>query len=264
MPDAPSRSLSAAYPSNSRRHTRAPNSSSTCQRQIESSGFYSSRKFRLSCAFDPSVNALVADAQGGRQPSCGGRAEGPASGALVRVLNVLRGAGGELRLCELPPGFLRSSRGALGQPINRTKIVWVHLTGCSGVRLRALLKRSGYEVFMTRALEEAVILVYSKLPPLVICGPRVLTLPAGAAAVERFRNSKPIIPVPVLHPDFSTAEADKLRSISSIRCGLCSKTKKRSAVLPQSDRFRNAGRSGVISFLGPDVSAGFRSTRSSI
>jgi len=71
----------------------------------------------------------------------------------------------------------------------------------------ALLKRSGYEVFATRVLEEAATLVYSKLAKLVICGPGVLALPAGAAAIERFRDSKPTIPVLVLPPDFSTAEA---------------------------------------------------------
>lgn len=171
-------------------------------------------------------------------------------GALVRVLNVLRGAGGDLRLCELPPGvhgvlqvtnllsvFLtypteneaverfsqsaRSSRDTLGPPINRTKIVCVDTSRDVLAYVAALLKRAGYEVFTTRALEEAATLVYSKLPHLIICGPGVLTLPAGAAAVKRFRDSKPPIPVLVLPPDFSSAEAgqaaldlvDRVRSL---------------------------------------------------
>ena len=157
-------------------------------------------------------------------------------GALVRVFGVLRGAGGDLKLCHLPPrilrvlemtnllavlpthasekeaieGFSRARRSphlASGSALARTKIVCVDTSRDLLAYLNALLKRSGYEVFTTRVPDEAMTLVYSQMPHMVICGPGMLGLPTGEAAVEKFRNSKPSIPVLLLPPDFSTADA---------------------------------------------------------
>jgi len=157
-------------------------------------------------------------------------------GALVRVFGVLRGAGGDLKLCHLPPrilrvlemtnllavlpthasekeaieGFSRARRSphlASGSALARTKIVCVDTSRDLLAYLNALLKRSGYEVFTTRVPDEAMTLVYSQMPQMVICGPGMLGLPTGEAAVEKFRNSKPSIPVLLLPPDFSTADA---------------------------------------------------------
>jgi anti-sigma B factor antagonist len=157
-------------------------------------------------------------------------------GALVRVFSVLKGAGGDLKMCHLSPRVLRvlemtnllsifhtypsekeaiagfsqapgSRHSALGSALSSTKIVCVDTSRDLLAYLNALLRRSGYEVFTTRVLDEATTLVYSQMPHMVICGPGMLGLPTGEAAVETFRNHKPSIPVLLLPPDFSTAEA---------------------------------------------------------
>jgi DNA-binding response OmpR family regulator len=73
--------------------------------------------------------------------------------------------------------------------------------------LSALLTRSGYEVLVTRYVGEAATLVKAIKPRLVICGPGILTLPTGPAAVEKFRQSGPDVQIMHLPSDFSTAEA---------------------------------------------------------
>ena len=157
-------------------------------------------------------------------------------GALVRVFSVLKGAGGDLKICHLSPRILRvleitnlltifrtyatekaaiegfaqaprSRHVGLGSALSSTKIVCVDTSRDLLAYLNALLRRSGYEVFTTRVLEEAMTIMYSQMPHMVICGPGMLELPTGEAAVEKFRNSKPSIPVLLLPPDFSTAEA---------------------------------------------------------
>jgi hypothetical protein len=153
-------------------------------------------------------------------------------------------------MCHLPPGFHRvleitrllsvfvvyptekealagfaqaprTPRSTLGPALARTKIVCVYTSRDVLAYLNALLKRSGYEVFTTRVLEDAMTLVYSQMPHMVICGPGMLGLPDGEAAVEKFRDSKPRIPGLLLPPDFSTADAgqagvelvDRVRSL---------------------------------------------------
>jgi CheY-like chemotaxis protein len=101
----------------------------------------------------------------------------------------------------------RSHRPGSGPAWSSTRIVCVDTSRDVLAYLNALLKRSGYEVFTTRVLDEALTLLYSQRPDMVICGPGMLGLPTGEDAVEKLRNSRPAIPVLLLPPDFSTAEA---------------------------------------------------------
>jgi anti-anti-sigma factor len=155
-------------------------------------------------------------------------------GALVRLFGVLRAAGGDLKLCELSPVVLRafqvtnllsvfptypsereaidafskgqrSSHEAVGT--SKTRIVCIDTSSDLLAYVNALLKRSGYEIFTTRYLGEAMTLVNATQPRVVICGPGVLGLPTGEAAVEKFRQNWPNVQILHLPSDFSTAEA---------------------------------------------------------
>jgi anti-sigma B factor antagonist len=155
-------------------------------------------------------------------------------GALVRMFGVLRASGGGLKLCELSPSvlrvfqitnlaslfptfgseteaieaFSRASRAPGEQSGSaKTRIVCVDASSNLLAGLSALLTRSGYEVLVTRYVREATILVDAIRPRLVICGPGVLTLPTGQAAVEKFRQSGRNVQIMHLPSDFSTAEA---------------------------------------------------------
>jgi stage II sporulation protein AA (anti-sigma F factor antagonist) len=155
-------------------------------------------------------------------------------GALVRQLGMLRAAGGDLKLCQLSPfalqvlevtGLLsvlptypsereaieafsmveRFPQEALGS--SKTRILCVDASRDLLAYVTALLKRSGYEVLTSRYVAEAVTLVNVTRPRMVICGPGVLGLPTGAAAVEKFRQSGPNVQILHLPSDFSTAGA---------------------------------------------------------
>jgi anti-sigma B factor antagonist len=154
--------------------------------------------------------------------------------ALVRLFGVLRAAGGGLKLCQLSPHVLRvlqvtnllslfltysSEREAIEAFSNASRSAHETL-GSSGTRivcidsssdllayLSVLLKRSGYEVFTTRHLADAMTLVHATRPRVVICGPGIMGLPTGTAAVAQFRQSGPNVQILFLPSDFSTAEA---------------------------------------------------------
>jgi len=155
-------------------------------------------------------------------------------GNLVRLFGVLRAAGGGLKLCQLSPFVLRvldvtnlvslflsysTEREAIEAFLNtprsshealessKTKIVCVDTSGDLLAYVNALLKRSGYEVFTTRYLREAMTLVNATRPRLVICGPGVLRLTTGEEAVEKFRHGGPNVQVLLLPSDFSTSDA---------------------------------------------------------
>ena len=155
-------------------------------------------------------------------------------GALVRQLGVLRAAGGDLKLCQLSPFLLEvlqitnllsifpvypSEREAIeafsrarrscpdAMESSRTRILCIDTSRDLLAYLSALLKRTGYEVFTSRYLGEATTLVNVVRPNVVICGPGILGLPTGAAAVERFRQSGPNVQILHLPSDFSTTEA---------------------------------------------------------
>jgi anti-sigma B factor antagonist len=155
-------------------------------------------------------------------------------GALVLMFGVLRASGGGLKLCELSPSVLRvfqltklesliptygsereaiqafsSAPRASGEQLGpaKTKIVCVDPSSNLLAGLSALLTRSGYEVLITRHVGEAATLVKAIRPQLVICGPGILTLPTGEAAVEKLRQSGRNTQMLQLPSDFSSAEA---------------------------------------------------------
>lgn len=136
-------------------------------------------------------------------------------GALIRLLGVLRAAGGSLKLCQLSQsvakviqvtnlGTLFPLYGTEAQAIgafshrpmhagdelgSKTRIVCIDTSSNLLAGLKALLTRSGYGVFTTRYIGEASILVRAIGPQLVICGPGMLEVPTGPPLIERFRQS---------------------------------------------------------------------------
>jgi anti-anti-sigma factor len=153
-------------------------------------------------------------------------------GALVRAYGVLRNAGGDLKLCELPPFLLQvlqvtnltsvfhtypSEREAIEAFSERrpreeapkksaTRVVCIDTSQDLLAYLSALLKRSGYEVFTTRYPSEASVLVGATKSGLVICGPGMRT---NQPAIERFRQIGPNVQLLLLDSDFSTTEASQ-------------------------------------------------------
>jgi anti-sigma B factor antagonist len=155
-------------------------------------------------------------------------------GYLVRALNVLRAAGGDLKLCEVNPSVLKVLRITNLVPVfapfpsereaidafsvgrrsdrpstepSRGKILCVDTSPDLLAFVSALLKRAGYEVLTSRYLGEAQTLVNVMRPNVVICGAGIPELAAGAEALERFRQSGHGIQVLNLPADFSIAEA---------------------------------------------------------
>jgi anti-sigma B factor antagonist len=150
-------------------------------------------------------------------------------GALVRLFSVLRFDGGGLKLCQLSPFVLKvlqatnligvfqayasereaieafsAGRGPIEKPsqVSRTRIVCIDDSHDVLAYLKALLKGAGYEVFTTRFPSDAMILVNTTRPRVVICGP-------GMPAIETGRLNAPNAQVLLLPSDFSTAEASQ-------------------------------------------------------
>jgi len=99
-----------------------------------------------------------------------------------------------------------------------TKIVCIDSSNDLLAYLNVLLKRAGYEVFTTKYLSDAMILIRAIKPRIVIYGSGMQT---GESAIEKFRQSVPNVQVLLLPSDFSTAEAsqagtelvDRVRSV---------------------------------------------------
>jgi anti-sigma B factor antagonist len=137
-------------------------------------------------------------------------------GALIRLLGVLRAAGGGLKLCQLSPTVSKvikltnleilfhpytteahaiaafssghkTSGDSLGSP--KTRIVCVDPSSNLLASLYALLTRSGYEVFTTPRPGDAATLVRAVAPALLICGPGIMDVPRGPAMVQQFRQN---------------------------------------------------------------------------
>ena len=155
-------------------------------------------------------------------------------GVLVRLFAMLRAAGGGLKLCQPSPFVLRvlqntnllsifltyfseSEAIAAFSKVSRSPLEAV---GFSGTRIvcvdsssdllayvGALFRSSGYDIFTTRRLGDAMTLVHATKPRVVICGPGMLALPTGEAALAKFRQSGPDVQILLLPSDFSTAEA---------------------------------------------------------
>lgn len=155
-------------------------------------------------------------------------------GSLVRIYGVLRAARGDLKLCELSPFVVQ-----VLQATNLLKVLHPFATEAEAVAafsakpgspheeaaspsaarvvcidssldvlayLKLLLQRSGYEVFTTRHLADAVALAIGTKPRVVVCGP---AMHANEAVVEKLKHSAPNARLLHLPPDFSTSEADQ-------------------------------------------------------
>ncbi len=164
-------------------------------------------------------------------------------GALVRLRNLLRFDGGDLKLCQLSPFVLQvltatklhgvfhtyasekeaieAFSWALAPPEKTsggTRIVCIDSSNDLLAYLNVLLKRAGYEVFTTKYLSDAMILIRATKPRIVIYGSGMQT---SESAIEKFRESVPNVQVLLLPSDFSTAEAsqagtelvDRVRSV---------------------------------------------------
>jgi anti-sigma B factor antagonist len=152
-------------------------------------------------------------------------------GALVRQFGVLRASGGDLKLCQLSPFFLQvlrvtnlvsilpsyaseteamqafSTRPRTSEETSgtsRPRIVCADTSSDLLAYLRALLERSGYEVFTTRQPSEAVMFVKVTKPRVLICGPGMQT---NEWAMNGLREITPKGQLLLLPSDFSTAEA---------------------------------------------------------
>ncbi len=152
-------------------------------------------------------------------------------GTLIRLLGVLRAAGGSLKLCQLSssvakviqvtnletvfPLFATETQAIGAQRpkhagdelgLSTTRIVCIDPSSNLLAGLKAVLTRSGYGVFTTRYVGEASTLVRAIGPQLVICGPGMLEVPTGPPLIERFRQSGryQILQLP---SDFHSAEA---------------------------------------------------------
>jgi anti-anti-sigma factor len=154
-------------------------------------------------------------------------------GALVRILGVLRAARGDLKVCQLSPfveqvlqatnllkvfqpfaseneaieAFSARSGSAhdAGQP-SATRIVCLDSSLDVLAYLTVLLQRSGYEVFTTRYLSDAVSLAVGTKPRVLVCGPAMY---GNESITEKFRQSAPAVQLLHLPADFSTSEADQ-------------------------------------------------------
>ena len=164
-------------------------------------------------------------------------------GALVRLRNLLRFDGGDLKLCQLSPFVLQvltatkllgvfhtyasekeaieAFSWALAPPEKTsggTRIVCIDSSNDLLAYLNVLLKRAGYEVFTTRYPSDAMILIRATKPRIVIYGSGMQT---SESAIEQFRQSVANVQVLLLPSDFSTAEAsqagtelvDRVRSV---------------------------------------------------
>lgn len=154
-------------------------------------------------------------------------------GALVRLYGVLQAAGGGLKLCAMSPKVLKviemtnlgsvfpaypseeqaieafsaaPRAGKDGFDSSKVRIVCVDTSKDLLAGLSALLTRSGYEVLSTRYIGDAVTLIKTMRPRVVICGPGMSTVPNASATVDNLRQTGKL-DVLNLPTGFYTAEA---------------------------------------------------------
>jgi len=153
-------------------------------------------------------------------------------GSLVRIFGILRAARGDLRICQVSPfveqvlqatnllkvfqpcaseqdaiaTFSAKPGSAHDAPApSSARIVCLDSSPDVLAYLKILLQGSGYEVFTTRYLSDAVSLAVGTKPRLLVCGP---SWHGNNAAAEKFRESSPSVQLLHLPADFSTSEAD--------------------------------------------------------
>jgi CheY-like chemotaxis protein len=146
---------------------------------------------------------------------------------------MLRAARGDLKLCQVSPcvrGVLqatnlyrvfdahdtekeamkafsaRTRSPATESPVSGTKILCVDTSSDLLAYLSALLHRSGFEIFTTRILSDAVTLLKATRPDVVILGPAIHT---DQRAIEVLQRTDPKVQLLFLPTDFSAAEASQ-------------------------------------------------------
>jgi len=156
-------------------------------------------------------------------------------GSLVRIFGVLRAARGDLKICQISPFVeqvlqatnlikvfqpcateaealaafsARPGSAHDAAPPSSTRIVCLDASPDVLAYLKILLQGSGFEVFTTRYLSDAVSLAVGTKPQLLVCGP---SWHGNNAAAEKFRESAPAVQLLHLPADFSTSEADQAR-----------------------------------------------------
>ena len=155
-------------------------------------------------------------------------------GCLVRLYGVLRAAGGGLNLCQMQPRVTKIiemtnlgmvfpayesetraieafAGGAKGPDkrfdASKIRVVCIDTSKDVLAGLNALLTRAGYAVFTTRYLGEAVTLVNTTEPRVVVCGPGMMAVHNAASVIEKFGQSGGKLDVLKLPSDFYTADA---------------------------------------------------------
>lgn len=154
-------------------------------------------------------------------------------GGIVRCLGMLRAARGDLKLCQVSPFVLKVLQAtnlhtvfdahgsekeamrafsakapspATEPQASGTKILCVDASSDLLAYLNALLHRSGFEIFTTRILSDAVTLVKATRPDVVILGPAIQ---ADKRAIEMLRQVDSKMQLLLLPADFSTSEASQ-------------------------------------------------------
>src|SRR5581483_4321582 len=157
-------------------------------------------------------------------------------GTLVRLLSKAHAAGGDLKLCHVPPAILKvltltnisklfdmhdseeetiaaffSRKTTRGQaPATGRAILCVDGSADVLAYLRELLRQSGYHVLTSSNLPDALILVRAAQPALVIVGPNL----AGSSGVKQaFSERCSVVPVVNLGHDFSKQDAGEASQI---------------------------------------------------
>ncbi len=155
-------------------------------------------------------------------------------GCLLRLYGVLRAAGGGLNLCRMQPKVLKvieitnlggvfpayaseeeatAAFSGAGQGADRRfdsskiRVVCIDTSKDVLAGLNALLTRAGYAVFTTRYIGEAVTLVKTTQPRIVVCGPGMMAVPNAGAIIDNFGQSGEKLDVVKLPSDFYTADA---------------------------------------------------------
>jgi anti-sigma B factor antagonist len=154
-------------------------------------------------------------------------------GALVRLRGMLQAAKGDLKLCQLSSFvaqvlkatnllsvfhpyaseaeaiesfFKRSQISDERFQVKSNRIICLDTSPEVLAYLKAVLQRSGYQVFTSQYPSDAVALLVGARSSIVILGPGMRT---NEVAIAKIRQSAPNAQVLPLPPDFSTSEADR-------------------------------------------------------
>lgn len=154
-------------------------------------------------------------------------------GALIRLRGILRAARGDLRLCQLSSfvtqvlkatnllsvfhpyeseseaieSFTKRSQVSDERfQVKSNRIICLDTSPEVLAYLKAVLQRSGYQVFTSQYPADAVALLVGARSSVVILGPGMRTNEVAMAKIRQSAPGAQLLPLP---PDFSTSEADQ-------------------------------------------------------